>query len=522
MLAKVFADLHEPSQQREALQDLIESLSFTRIRDFREMVHQLEFRHDIIGNLPIELSQRVLQYLPLYQLFQAHRVSRRWREILCSEHIIKGALGPWYLSRKELSNHNMIGAPEQVDAYLHGRPFSRRIQDTAYDPAFQFSKVVYADGVLGWTGKTAETSLELLHLHTGNRLTLNSLRREALSKIAVSTAMAAATAHLGRCYIWDIASTSPATVRSIQLESAREWKLALSKCTIALFVLDKRQSFHVFDCVTYDLHSSNVIGFSTSFEGNSEVHWNAGLDEEGHSVIVFNHSRSSAHGEFRFTRFDLTGKMMASGTEPSPRLDDYELLSGALFPFNPSESTVFVYMKGNYDCLDDRTLASWDFVRIKYDRAEDCLEIKSFVISGPKLGIQHTSDMFVWRNVVYCRALLDNFQRRSLLKIFDLEASELRKPDGIMDPLMSESWPFFYDERRANDGIGEDYYLRSKLMGDDRFLINVTIYGAIIWCFDKSVHMPNEELDYRQARQDNLRFRVEGARRKEEQIKSQQ
>jgi len=54
-------------------------------------------RVDIIGKLPLELVHYIFQRLPLYQLFQAQRVSRQWCEVLSAPQTVDLLLRPWFL-----------------------------------------------------------------------------------------------------------------------------------------------------------------------------------------------------------------------------------------------------------------------------------------------------------------------------------------------------------------------------------------------------------------------------------------
>ena len=87
-LANAYKGLGDMRMQQEELRKLIQSLPFSHIRDVCNLINGLDLRFEILGNLPRELSDKILEHLSLYQCFQARRVSQRWKEIFSTDHII--------------------------------------------------------------------------------------------------------------------------------------------------------------------------------------------------------------------------------------------------------------------------------------------------------------------------------------------------------------------------------------------------------------------------------------------------
>ena len=103
------------------------------------MIDQVSFYCDIVANLPVEITALILQYLPLYQVFQAQRVSQKWRLILSSAQMVDSLLHPWY-SGSSASLFIPDNLPEStvasikaehVDAYRTGNPFSLSFYDAS-------------------------------------------------------------------------------------------------------------------------------------------------------------------------------------------------------------------------------------------------------------------------------------------------------------------------------------------------------------------------------------------------------
>ena len=102
------------------------------------MIDAVTFHCDLVGQLPVEITAMILQYLPLHQVFQAQRVSRKWRIILSSAQMVDNLLHAWYpgpsapLSIPDHLSESAVASikAEHVDAYRTGNPFSMRFHES--------------------------------------------------------------------------------------------------------------------------------------------------------------------------------------------------------------------------------------------------------------------------------------------------------------------------------------------------------------------------------------------------------
>ena len=105
-----------------------------KVRDLRTSIDHVDFRYDIIGKLPLELVQAVFLNFPLYQAFQARRVSKYWSQVFSAPQTVEALLRPWFPQTKKslcipkrLSTADIAALKaEHIDAYLDGVAFSRR------------------------------------------------------------------------------------------------------------------------------------------------------------------------------------------------------------------------------------------------------------------------------------------------------------------------------------------------------------------------------------------------------------
>lgn len=139
------------------LNGLVDNLTHDQIRELRNAIGGVDLCYDIVAYLPLELSQMILQHLPLYQCFQARRVSRKWKDIISSPSTIDSILHDWYpTTDTRLCIPDGLSAEsaaflkaEHVDAFKTGRPFSMMTHDLhGFNDGLDAEKFAYADGML--------------------------------------------------------------------------------------------------------------------------------------------------------------------------------------------------------------------------------------------------------------------------------------------------------------------------------------------------------------------------------------
>ena len=234
-LVQAYKTISDPHEQQTELAALIKTLPFSRVRKLRQLLHPDNFRCDIIGRLPPELSQLVIQHLPLYQVFQSRRVSRSWQGILSTGQVIKQALGQWYPADHASSNVLLTEVAQRADAYQQGNPLAMTIvDDISYsNDAYNSTHVAHADGILAWIDCECLRSVEILDVQSGFRKRLTTPNRDKLSTIAVSSTIAAVLSESAKCYIWRIGEGT--LLRAIQLHSAGNKTMLVAHSTMVLF-----------------------------------------------------------------------------------------------------------------------------------------------------------------------------------------------------------------------------------------------------------------------------------------------
>ena len=85
----------------------------------------IDFGCDIVGvgQLPLEISEKIAWYLPLHDIVAAQRVSRKWSRIFTTPHTLKPLLQEWYDDASSTAVSSL--KTEQVDAYRTGSAFIR-------------------------------------------------------------------------------------------------------------------------------------------------------------------------------------------------------------------------------------------------------------------------------------------------------------------------------------------------------------------------------------------------------------
>ena len=142
-----------------SLLNLFVTLSRYELREFRQWIDQVEFRYDLLRNLPLEITQQVLGYLPLYQCFRIRRVSKAWLHILSEPATLGQLLRFWYseaeanfLIPKGLTSPTVLSAAaENVDAYRSGKAYSMmKWAWGSTDSGFNTTSVAYSNGYIAW------------------------------------------------------------------------------------------------------------------------------------------------------------------------------------------------------------------------------------------------------------------------------------------------------------------------------------------------------------------------------------
>ena len=120
-----------PLNRYPSLYGLTRCLSAEQVRELRQFVCAINIECDIVSNIPLELVQRIFQYLPINQAFRCQRVSMNWHRLLSAPQTTASLMRPWFfnpestlsilegLSIREIDSCKA----EYVDAWKNATPF---------------------------------------------------------------------------------------------------------------------------------------------------------------------------------------------------------------------------------------------------------------------------------------------------------------------------------------------------------------------------------------------------------------
>ena len=487
------------------LEGLAKALTHHQIRALRSTIDMVDLRFDIIAKVPLEISQMILQFLPLYQIFQIRRVSSTWKQILSSPQTMQLLLQSWYPTQtpdtplhipQGLSENAILSLKaEHIDAYRTGHAFSYTTYDwnsfwNSYDYGFNPRRVTYANGVLAWADTTDGGSVRSLDLKNGHELSFIPDARTLISAIAMSSSMIAAVS-AGRCHVWTLGAGDHNTLR---LPSARFTHIAVSGGSLAVTT---SYTWPAVEVVTWTLQDRVTSSFSLPVSPKTSNR-STMLDSQGVSFILFSQAYNQYGNEepqgFHFIRTSLSGGILAQGFLEYPDSN----LSFRSMNMHPKETRGHVILFTLYKpCCE--IVGSWELSLISYDFEKDRLETCTLQITDPRLAHEHGLEIFYWKDVAYIRKFRGRAKGRPSLMILDLQESTYRKArtDFPADSLVNEP-----DSQSAfNPDEGEDEYdyleRHDCFLGDDIFLINANRRGFCVWNFDKNIKMIDENLAYK-------------------------
>jgi len=466
------------------------------------MIDEVDLHCDIVAKVPFEISEMILQYLPLDQVFRAQRVSRKWRETLASPKIVANHLRSWY------PDSDTPGVPdglsetiaaslkaEHVDAYQRGKAyimenysFGTFIDDLDRD------LVAYADGVVAWIEGTERCMCRSLDLKTGNELSFRTDDSTPIIHIALSSSMIAAMGSAGMCYLWTFREQKS---MSLRIPPALRMEVLLSDNSLVVpFYPTFPSGGAQVEIITWTLNGQRTHSFSLALNriGGNDIETKFLLDKEGASFILLERPRVGCTGEIEyvhFTRASLTGVILAQGLAEGPRRGYHEdnvrenILART---YQHATTWAFVIFSSNE--------SSSEFVRVRYDFDRDRVEFDTHLIKDIDRS-NAMSEFFFSKNAAYYR---HNWFGREVLRVIDFSDSICTQAPMSTLLSSSESWP--------QQGLEEFYSARdgcvSLLDGDENFLVDFNNKGMLVWSFDKSVRIFNQDPFFRLRRDSTM------------------
>jgi len=188
------------------------NLTRNEVRELRQWSREQDFRHDIVGTLPLELVIQILQEVDLRTAFLSRRVSKKWAIILSSPRVVEAILRPW-LSRGDPGLHTPQGRPSQtassimaehIDAFCTGRPFSELtvIYNVSEDQSSRHRLLAYSNGIVSWYDESSREII-ILQLKSGISKTWVNQDRERPYALALSEDLLAVSTYSGRVLMYN-------------------------------------------------------------------------------------------------------------------------------------------------------------------------------------------------------------------------------------------------------------------------------------------------------------------------------
>lgn len=463
------------------------------------MVNQVDFYCDIVARIPFEISEMIFQYLPLCQVFQAQRVSKKWQEILASAGMITSLLRQWYRGPDttprlpdRLSVYTAASLmAEHVDAYQRGKAFSMSTHAfPSYTDGLNPDFVAYADGLIAWADATDCYICKLLDLKTGNKTSFTTEDRSSISQLALSSSMIAVISMSGKCYLWAFQEQKSFSIR---MPSARVMKVLISDKTLVFaFHPQPRWDGAHLEMITWTLHSRRTHASTFKLKGTNPIYFETKvmLDKEGVSVVLFERPLNGGLGEaesVHFTRVSLTGKIRARGVAEGPRRESHEDYARRTRLMQSNQhATIWAFLR-NF-----KNERSPEVVHVRYNFDRNRVEYDIHRIVNFDRGLP-MSDLFFHKDVAYYR----HYPAKGVaLKVIDFSQSTCT--DAPMSTLIP--WTEMWSQGRQYITYDVRNHYDSMLFGDENFLVNIFNGGVLVWSFDKDVKMANENIAYRMAR----------------------
>ena len=215
------------------------------------------------------------------------------------------------------------------------------------------------------------------------------------------------------------------------------------------------------------------------------------LDSNGETLLLFYFAlfRSGAPMHFYYSRTNLDGDVLAQGVIETPSLESYDNCSEYAVPKEANGRAVI------WSFASPRGVRNFsELMLICYNFQENCLEIRAHMVDGLGMNINTASHLFYWKDAAY---YLDYKDECCNFRVVDLQ--DLTCREAKMDlPISTED---LHTEM-----------CEPLLFGDETFFITTLFLGFSVWCFDKNVQMVNEDIDYKENRQKNIKERLDWKR----------
>lgn len=463
----------------------LDRLDTDQTRTVRTLVESVEFRYDIIGNLPAKLSFKVFLHLEAVELFRVPHVCRSWAKIFASPDLGQ-------ILRQQWARHGdrMVPVPERLSTYgvvslkaQHDLAFRRGNYKSMSLLHWNVPSCIGFDGQgppnacyshyhLAWIEPDARR-LHVWHLQSGFKQGFrieppaHSLWNLAMTESIIVT-IVKFTPEWGECLVWKYRENNARQqfpVRSlIQAVTA-------SGNTLALLHADPMPSEDwLLSTTTYTVGDPHLGYFNimkTSFKVLREKKWKLFIVPGGNS-IVFCYISCANEGEgdaeqITFTCFDLRGQTQAQGTLD---IRNTEFISHRKFIEDSSakiDGDVVIMVNV---CSRSRKEISY----VAYNVALKKLEIHGHSHPGT-IQCAKPRDIFLCQDVAYwCEGIQNT----------DVMTLDIRKRSHWRHQI--ESYLYKYPDHFIE-------LTQCWLQGDQFFLVRISFSSVIIWSFAKNIDL---------------------------------
>lgn len=493
---------HNAADLEDRLNNLVTSLKHQQVRDLRAAIDKVDLNCDIIAELPAEVRDMILQYLPLHQCFQIRRVSRKWYSILSAPKTVDALLNWWYPTPDIVEAPFSVPADlspemvaslkaEHVNAFRTGKPFSMMTHALGCFPGgLQARYVAYAHGVVAWIDRTDCRTVYALDLKTGHKRSLVTEDRSSVSDIAISSTLIAALGTSGKCHIWTFRTEQRFSIR---LPSASAESLVVSSSTLAVMwpptgsalpatwapiPMDEDRKTEV---LTWNWRSQRALSFFITLRqgqtGNQEER-KLIIDSKGETLLHFERMCGVSHEgseHFSFKRVTFNGDVLAEGVLDFPCNMYWHDISGM-----GNQSIDGIADLWAFANVSKQFATCNEVFQIYFNFEHDRLESRVQKLTGLTETSVMNAKFFFWKDVAY---VFDT--RGNEFSVTDFREASCHRIGNASEGMWPKSWT------RARQ---LQHLQRIFFLGDENFVVLMLHVGFIVWSFNKHLKIANEDV----------------------------
>ncbi|WPH02038.1 Hypothetical protein R9X50_00489300 [Acrodontium crateriforme] len=216
-----------PKDRTKVLHHIVKCLHRTERSD---LICHIDGLHDPFNVLPIELVLQIMEYLPMFCVWDLRLVSRRWQKVLASSMATRAALRRWDThdpsdSAGPTSNDTLTSRVRHMQAMRLGRPFFvlRLDKDTTVtvDEGLDVRAMCLKGSRLAYirSGRNIEDRVIVRNLVSGDVFSMHGDAREKITRVVLTSHLVAFTT--SDAYLYVTSLSDPARhVKQLRLPSA--------------------------------------------------------------------------------------------------------------------------------------------------------------------------------------------------------------------------------------------------------------------------------------------------------------